>query len=107
MGVYVWRLVACQTVLTLVELVLIHRGECPTFCPQHRNYVNLRLSVVNALYQNRTLMIMLVCYLGAEAFALGFDCGIFCPRLEFGPTCLSNLSVSAVAIYGSVFRLSL
>jgi len=82
MGVYVWRLVACQTVLTLVELVLIHR--------------------VNALYQNRTLMIMLVCYLGAEAFALGFDCGIFCPRLEFGPTCLSNLSVSAVAIYGAI-----
>lgn len=82
MGIYVWRLVACQTVLTAVELVLIHR--------------------VNALYQNRALMIGLVCYLGAEALALALDCGIYCPRLQFSPTCLSNLAVDAVVIYGTI-----
>ena len=42
MGIYVWRLVACQAVLTAVELVLIHRGECSTFFVKC-NYVNLTL----------------------------------------------------------------
>jgi len=82
MGIYIWRLAACQAVLTAVELVLIHR--------------------VNALYQSRALSAGLVGYLGAEAFALALDCGIYCPRLQFSPTCLSNLSIDAVVIYGTI-----
>jgi len=83
----VLSMVACQSMLTAVGLVPIHR--------------------VHALYQNRAITIELNCFLFAEVLALAIDCAACHHELRFSPMCLTNLPLSPVIIYGFVLRLHL
>lgn len=79
---YLWRLTACQSMLTAVELVLIFR--------------------VHALYQNRAIMIGLTCFLAAEVLALAIDCAAFSHEVHFNSACLLNIPLPPVIIYGAI-----
>jgi len=80
--VFLWPMVACQCMLTSVEMVLIHR--------------------VQALYPNRPIYLVLGCFMLAEMVVLGFNIIVELPNLKFSVLCVTRAPPTTIIIYGSV-----
>jgi len=80
--VFMWPLVACQFMLTSVELVLIHR--------------------VQALYPSRPMYLIFGSFILAEVVVLGINAIVELPNLKFNALCMTTTPPASIIVYGVI-----